>query len=144
MIIKVEYEGRQVNLTELCLLTGIGRSTLLHRYGQGDRGKRLWRPVDPEISAAARRQKNSDILAMKDDLALRRTTERLHIERRMERQRRTREARQKMAREHAEMFSKPLISSNLLSKRDRVKIQDKVRFSGQRNWSEKGLGGQIH
>ena len=44
--ILIEYEGRTVTITELSEILGIKRQTILTRYRVGDRGERLWRPLD--------------------------------------------------------------------------------------------------
>ena len=44
--ISVEYNGERVTLTKLSRLTGIDRPTIYSRYRAGDRGERLWRPLD--------------------------------------------------------------------------------------------------
>lgn len=44
--ILIEYEGRTVTVTELSEIVGIKRQTILTRYRVGDRGWRLWRPLD--------------------------------------------------------------------------------------------------
>ena len=44
--ILIEYEGRTVTITELSEIIGIRRQTILTRYRVGDRGERLWRPLD--------------------------------------------------------------------------------------------------
>ena len=44
--IKVDYKGEEVTLLELSERTGIKRATLATRYRFGDRGERLWRPVE--------------------------------------------------------------------------------------------------
>ena len=41
----VYFNGKELNITELALETGINRSTLNNRYCRGDRGERLIRSV---------------------------------------------------------------------------------------------------
>jgi len=45
-VIKVDYQGEVLTLLELSERTGIKRATLATRYRFGDRGERLWRPVE--------------------------------------------------------------------------------------------------
>ena len=46
-VIKIDYRGEKISLLELSERTGIKRGTLANRYRFGDRGERLWRPVEP-------------------------------------------------------------------------------------------------
>ena len=42
----VEYEGELISITELSERIGIKPTTLRSRYRYGDRGERLWRPLE--------------------------------------------------------------------------------------------------
>lgn len=48
MVLKIYYEpeDRYVTLTELAEITKIRRVTIYYRYKKGDRGERLWCPVE--------------------------------------------------------------------------------------------------
>ena len=43
--IKVEYQGEEMTLAEAAEKSGINYKILQHRYSNGDRGERLFRPV---------------------------------------------------------------------------------------------------
>lgn len=48
--IHILFRGKDMTLSELSELTGISRSTIEMRYGRGDRGDRLGRPLRKRIS----------------------------------------------------------------------------------------------
>ena len=47
----VEYEGVEISLPEAAEKSGIAYATLKSRYHAGDRGERLFRPVDKRFSS---------------------------------------------------------------------------------------------
>lgn len=47
--IVVEYDGREMCLTEAAELSGIAYSVLIQRYHAGDRGEKLFRPVETKF-----------------------------------------------------------------------------------------------
>lgn len=49
--IYIDYYGERLTVTELSERTGIKRTTIMDRWRCGDRGERLWRPVEKRASS---------------------------------------------------------------------------------------------
>lgn len=134
-VLVVTFGGQTMPLFEAAKLAGLSAYCVRKRWQKGDRGEQLFRP-----SMHGRFRKPP---AQLDDLVAKRealkAAERAEQERRMSRQRREQEARRRAMVEHAKAFARPLIDAKLVKPNERLAIQERVKYCGQRNWSLKGL-----
>ena len=135
MTTPVDYYGNSVSLRQLATLTGIKQCTLKARHDIGDRGERLWRPLDP---AARTKTVNAE---QRTDLEDGKRV--LHSKRDQDRQRQsTRDDRNRLRAEHlaairaahAEAMKQPLIAADLISTGEREAIRANV-IGKQRFWT---------
>lgn len=136
--INVTIRGETMSLADAGRRYGIKKSTLRERYWRGDRGEQLIRPLQkpgPVKAGKQREQRKVTKLADLDDmLNVKRERERLARERKQRLQRRRADALEQMRRLHAQAFSRPLISRDILTPAERQKERDRVNYSGQRRW----------
>lgn len=131
MIYTVDYHGRSVRLSELAKLTGVSLGTLQSRHEKGDRGERLWRPLERTRRLGPTSQQY-DMVDGKRIEASKREQDRRRQTLRQDRNRLRAERLAAVRAEHAEALKRPLIAKELLSKWEREAIHESVQ--GRQRW----------
>jgi hypothetical protein len=142
--IYIEHEGKTQSISAWAKEKGPCYETLLSRYHRGLRGAELFAPIrrgdkrdrrDQQTRAQLRELKQlaeSKQAVPTDKEARRQAAE--------EKAKTLRDRRQQLLAELAAECGRPLIDAELLKPAEHRAIAERVRFSGQRNWSLKGLG----
>lgn len=133
---RVPHNGCELTLRELAEATGHTYACLCGRYGKGDRGEKLIRPLDCVGKNSARtpqslRGEGADVNTRKAEAAKR--------EAQLERDRERAVRMAALRAEHARVMAAPLIDSSLLTDAEHAASWKRVNYCGQRNWRTKGL-----
>lgn len=130
----VEHDGKTLSISQLAKITGVGYQTLMLRFHDGLRGADLIRPTRAPREGKRDRSKQN---------AERRKNAPARSEVTVRRREAAREATERAKAEWAKEFAKPLISAKLLTNEEHREVCDRVKYSGQVQWRNKGIGGVL-
>lgn len=120
----VDYHGEVLTLAQLSACTGLSKDCLDRRYRQGDRGERLWRPLDSMKRSAGTHGAEATNIKREQQAA--------QHARIQTRQQRERQAQERARVERDAELGRALIAVELLSSEERREIHESV--IGRQRW----------